>query len=668
MGGSVRTAFRMGGHRGSWRPRARQCLTRALLGWAAVLCGGAAASGAAAGTAEGTVAGSAAGADAGAVAGTAAGADAETIAGTAAGADAGAALSPPEALLYKGWTVAGLEIHGLTASQEGDLKSGLALHPQSQILRTQHASFYPSLLEEDLARTRLFLARHGFPRARIATEFEPVPSSQSLKVRLRIDPGPRAVVASVDLRGWPDQITPPSAESLPLKPGATFQDDALARTLRGIESRLHQEGYARASVSADVSARDARRVAVTLRCESGDLLRYSGIRVEGAAADLVPLIRRTTGIAEGDLCTTSSRQAAQENLRLLGLFRQVRLDLEEDAPGRAILLVIVTARRPRSVEYGVGYWSEEFLRTRFQWTHRNLFRGGRGGKIGAAYSRYLQTLESAVWWPSLLGARTGVVLSGAAERQDEEGYDLRETRGGLSIRYRHSQITTFSAGLTASSVNWDEKGRRADVIKPGGLLTYASAWWLRDGSDNRLDPTRGSVLRLGGEWALPGRLSHTHYLSLQSEWSAYLNIVGSLVWANHLEIGWVRPLSDTSEILPNKRFYAGGYSSMRGFKRRKLGPLTEEAAPAGGEALMASSFEVRFPIWSRIRGAGFLDAAQVWADHRDLALSDLEWAAGPALTLRTPVGPARADVGFRLTKRQPGQPDKVFHLSVGHPF
>lgn len=575
---------------------------------------------------------------------------------------------PPDAQRFKGWQTGALVIAGLPADLAQELKKGLVLSGESKWLRTQRPVYYPKLLEKDLARVRLFLARRGLPAAQIHPEFTPNRSERSITITLRIQPGPRVAVATVTMQGFPEPVRLPPQGELPLQPGRPFADQRLADTRRRLERLVQEEGYARASVTARVTPADSNRVAVVFDCAAGERLRYSGIRAEGASPDLVGLIKRTTEVHPGQWCSLSSRQHARENLRLLDLFRQVRLELRDDGPGQALLLVKVLERPPRSVEFGLGYWSEAFVRTRVQWAHRNLLRRGRGFKIGASYSRFLQLAESAVWWPRLLGARTRVVLSGAAERQDEEGYELRETRGALSIRYRHSHLTTVSGGLTASSVTWEgTRGRPADS-EPGGLLTYASLWWQRSSADDRLDPTSGSVVRLGGEWTLPGMLSQAHHLQLQIEWASYLNPVDEVVCASRFEVGWVRPLSDSPDVLPNRRFYAGGYSSMRGFKRRELGPMDGDGAPAGGESMVAASFEIRFPLLWRFRGAGFVDAAQVWAEHESQSLTDLEFAAGPALIVRTPVGPVRADLGIRLTDRQPDQPKRVFHFSVGHPF
>jgi outer membrane translocation and assembly module TamA len=46
----------------------------------------------------------------------------------------------------------------------------------------------------------------------------------------------------------------------------------------------------------------------------------------------------------------------------------------------------------------------------------------------------------------------------------------------------------------------------------------------------------------------------------------------------------------------------------------------------------------------------------------------MEIAVGPGLSLRTPVGPIRADYGIRLTHYDTSEPDAVFHIYIGNPF
>jgi outer membrane protein insertion porin family len=157
-------------------------------------------------------------------------------------------------------------------------------------------------------------------------------------------------------------------------------------------------------------------------------------------------------------------------------------------------------------------------------------------------------------------------------------------------------------------------------------------------------------------------------VSLQGAVSTYKSLGGVLVAAARLRAGWAEPLGDSEDLLPNKRFFAGGATSMRGFKRHKLGPLDDEGAPLGGESKVEASLELRFPIFGRLGGAAFVDAGQVWTGGNTFAFDELEVAAGPGLVIRTPIGPIRGDVGFRLTDLDKTQPDQVYHLSIGHPF
>ena len=104
---------------------------------------------------------------------------------------------------------------------------------------------------------------------------------------------------------------------------------------------------------------------------------------------------------------------------------------------------------------------------------------------------------------------------------------------------------------------------------------------------------------------------------------------------------------------------------MRGFDRRKLGPLDLAGNPLGGNSKMEASLEYRFPLPWRFRGTIFVDTGQVWTRAPDLSQRKIEVAVGPGLWIDTPIGPIRGDIGFRLTDWEESQPEYVFHFSIG---
>ena len=107
---------------------------------------------------------------------------------------------------------------------------------------------------------------------------------------------------------------------------------------------------------------------------------------------------------------------------------------------------------------------------------------------------------------------------------------------------------------------------------------------------------------------------------------------------------------------------------MRGFNRRKLGPLDSEGAPLGGEALFETSAELRFPLFWRFRGTTFVDAGQVWPRIKDITADNIEVAVGSGLWISTLIGPLRGDLAYRLTYHETTQPRWVFHFSIGPAF
>ena len=122
-------------------------------------------------------------------------------------------------------------------------------------------------------------------------------------------------------------------------------------------------------------------------------------------------------------------------------------------------------------------------------------------------------------------------------------------------------------------------------------------------------------------------------------------------------------------IPPERRFYAGGPNSVRGYVRNGLGPtafveLSEElgeetiGSATGGTQMIIGSVEVRMPspIMSDIlRLAAFVDAGQVSAPGSEvLSSGGLRFTPGAGVRFVTPVGPFRLDLAFNPYRSEPG--------------
>jgi outer membrane translocation and assembly module TamA len=124
-----------------------------------------------------------------------------------------------------------------------------------------------------------------------------------------------------------------------------------------------------------------------------------------------------------------------------------------------------------------------------------------------------------------------------------------------------------------------------------------------------------------------------------------------------------------------RRFFLGGASSLRGWGRFEVSPLSGFGFPIGGRPMLEGSSEVRLAVWGNLGAVAFVDFGNVWADAWGFDPGDLRYAAGPGLRYQTPIGPARLDVGYQLNPIEGllvnGEPEQRrfrLHFSIGQAF
>jgi outer membrane protein insertion porin family len=252
------------------------------------------------------------------------------------------------------------------------------------------------------------------------------------------------------------------------------------------------------------------------------------------------------------------------------------------------------------------------------------------------------------------------------------------------------------------------------ICNPGDISTLQHHNWLsplglrisRDRRNQVLNPTRGYSALLDTEYAVDWTGSEFPYTRFLTDGTWYARGDGGWVLATHLRGGVVFPgrfrgiASDMASrriVHPDKRFYAGGSNSVRGFPQNELGPrvlhvrnvgtlladrtdssgnplpplctsetigdescdvaeLPEddlEVLPTGGTSLLEGSVEVRVPLTPQLwEGAAFLDLGHVWGENDKVRLGDLELTPGLGVRYFSPIGPIRVDLAYRLNSRE----------------
>ena len=562
---------------------------------------------------------------------------------------------------YKGWTVAKLEITGVEKGRAKELRKGLDLAGESVL--------YESRLREDIDRILLFLARRGHPYASVRPVVEADIAKREITLTFEVAPGPPVIIESYRISNVPEADRPQVERAMTLRPGSVFGDDAIELDIQMVIDELEKKGHARAKAAATFEWIDSTRVAIRIVAVPGPVFYFRNAVVSGVSDDLASLADTLVDIQRGERYEPRTLVDARNFISRTGLFRQIRLTAEDAATDSLDLIVELQERKPRSIETAVGYWSDERFTGRIRWQHRNIFHKGRGMSFEVVYNQFRQWFEWSTWWPALFGMKKALgTLRVGVNSESEVSYELFAPTVSIAYGYNFTRRFTASIVAAGSRASYDILTEEKDIFEnPEGGIGWLEGWITRDATDDRISPSSGTFSWLRLQWGPPGGISEANWFSAEGN-GTYMLQAKSTVLAFNARLGYGIPIEPAVVLLPDRRFYAGGPVSHRGFHRRMLGPKDSGGLPLGGEVQATGFFEYRFPIYWKFNGAVFADWGQVWQYRGEATWENVEIAVGPAIRIMTPVGPLRFDWGYRLTDYDTTQPRSVFHFAIGFPL
>ncbi|MFQ6671830.1 MAG: outer membrane protein assembly factor, partial [Candidatus Tectimicrobiota bacterium] len=238
--------------------------------------------------------------------------------------------------------------------------------------------------------------------------------------------------------------------------------------------------------------------------------------------------------------------------------------------------------------------------------------------------------------------------------------DFRDFWKG-SLQYRLEEIETMN-------VNSSVQGLIAEGTTGVGALRPSLSY---DSLDSRFFPHRGTKQRYFADLSAQPLGSDVEFWKVHSDWRRYFELKEDVVYHPRIRMGFAGGLG--GEDLPAfERFFAGGTSTVRGFKLRDLGPgigVGRARRSLGGESRFVLNNQVRYPLVEQINlsGVAFIDAGNVYEEIGDFDPFDLRYGTGVGVRLLSPIGPIGLDYGFKLD-RLPGEELSEFHLSLGSQF
>ena len=386
------------------------------------------------------------------------------------------------------------------------------------------------------------------------------------------------------------------------------------------------------------------------------------------------------------------------------------------------------------------------------WKNRNLLRGAEQLNVkvyGAVETSSVDTLRANN------NFRVGSELSLTVPRfvtpfkLRENNYFLPVTKFLIGYEWiRRQQLYTKNFIRGQYDLNWKESARKEHTLTPLSItynnatrfspqylekinkfpvLSYAILPEVIAGSAynfsfNTNNPRDKNIFFFNGHMDIAGNLAglftkpkqafsekiagayFAQYFKSDVELRYSRKLAPDIYWSNRFNIGIGIPYGNSSYLPFTRQFVIGGSNSLRGFVPRQLGPgrvlTTPEQQIAypqiGGDYKLEVQTELRFPLISKLRGALFVDAGNIWSKNSLIFgedarltrqfLKDIAVDGGIGIRLDINVLILRLDIGIPVRKPWLSRGSEwvideinfgssswrknnlVFNIGIGYPF
>jgi outer membrane protein insertion porin family len=571
------------------------------------------------------------------------------------------------------------------------------------------------------------MADLGYRSAQVESRLCFTTNPDELALIFVVEKGPRSIVRDVVVRGNTMFAASELRGLPPIKAGEPFSAERAREGARKIKNFYTERGYLEARTDVNILDLPGNCVSLIYEVTEGERAVACSVEVTGQAITRMGSVRRFLDFEPGDVLTPRLLRNAERNLYATGAFREVIVRTTPDAAiareARRVTVNVAEAD-PLSLYYLLGYSTDEGPRATVQFTHSNLFDRLLLGTLRLRGSQeeqlaQLQLTDLRPWgkkWATTFSAfyerdsdvRPFVrrrIVNGDVEPSSRGqsfgisrfvGFAQTERKLGdrMALRFRYSLQNVKLFNL--ENIPDIEVTRNEPALRLG----LFSAGFTRETRDNVLSPTRGQLFSFDHSLAsreLGGNESFNKFFGEYQRYDTPAALRGTTIaMAARLGLAGLYRVTDRDgngvisepeRRLPiSERFFAGGSTTLRGFRFEDAGPQgvleprnsneLPTLVPIGGDALVIFNFELRYPLSRRWRLVPFYDLGNVFRRVGDISFGGMTNSVGLGLRFNTPIGPVGVDYGYLLdppsfitaSGAMLRPPRSAFHIRIGQSF
>ncbi len=527
-----------------------------------------------------------------------------------------------------------------------------------------------SIKDTEKLLTNLYMSK-GFLEVEVGCL--PIANKKVVNLHCTVSEGDRYLIKSVKLEA--EQSLRSSLEDIvatisPLEP---FNITKIEKVKRDLLNALEELGYLNAEVQVQFTGQTEKDVSFVVK--SGDKVKVEKVIFSGIYDTDFTLLRSLVNdLVDREFSLHWLREKLHERLADINLtLRSLELINTIGSDSFSDLIVEVGKQKDKKISLSLGFDSIEgprigvsYFDYGFGYNRNRLF-------LSARYSLIEKHAVLSLDFPLLgKGIFLGINSSYSSIIRDKYTVNLNEVLLSVSHDY-YKRRNFLSATLRFSNSGFflGEGVNLEDIIADPNARVYITAPFVGvgvemefDRRDDRLFPMRGTRVYTFIDKTFAVQKDFADFFRFFSQISVFYT-KNSLTVGTNLRSGKI--IGDKVPVA--ERFFAGGSSSHRAFRRDKLGikgdTLTDEFIPLGGTNLLIINFDLRYSISKKLGVILFVDGGNVW--NKKFGISNMRWGVGIGGWFFSPIGPLILQVARKLDST-PGEPRNNVTFNVGFAF
>ena len=401
------------------------------------------------------------------------------------------------------------------------------------------------------------------------------------------------------------------------------------------------------------------------------------INILGNYTTIEEVIRNKLIVDEGDPLNRILYNKSIDNIRALGIFKNVKAKIEDGSNQNLKEINITVEEKPTgeiSLAAGVGT-SGSTLGGGI--VERNFL--GKGINLSTNLEISEESVKGAFVYSKPNFAYSDNTLftslrSTSTDNLGDFGYKVSET--GVSVGSEFEQyenlyfrptarasIEDLETNSSASAALKKQEGNYTDIY-----FDYGLNYDLRN---SKYRPTSGNVTSFYQELPL---ISNSNEISNTFTFTQFkkLSKISDMTGRASIYLKAIKTVSSDNDVRISKRGFVP-QSRLRGFEKGKIGPIEDNTFIGGNYVStlnLSTNLPFLMPSFENVDFSYFIDAANVWGVDYDSSIDDSSFirsATGIGMNLLTPIGPLSFSLSQPITKKSSDRTE-TFRFNLGTTF